>query len=106
MRMRQHSSAVRVTVTRLAVLTAIVAAALLTLALAVSTTAARQPTMYDGLPAWSRHGDLAYAHAQRRAEWIMVRDRNGASRRLLENPESFRCMHALDYSPDGRTPSN
>jgi WD40-like Beta Propeller Repeat len=79
------------------------AVALLTLGLPLSATAAQQPRMYDRLPTWSRTGDLAYAHAQRGAEWVMVRDRSGATRRLVENPEPFCCMDALKYSPDGRT---
>jgi Tol biopolymer transport system component len=79
------------------------AVGLLTLGLPLSATAAQQPRMYDRLPTWSRNGDLAYAHAQRGAEWVMVRDGSGATRRLVENPEPFCCMEALKYSPDGRT---
>jgi Tol biopolymer transport system component len=81
----------------------LLAAALLTLGLSRSATAAKQPSMYDRLPTWSRTGDLAYAHAQRGAEWVMVRDRSGVTRKLVENPEPFCCMDALEYSPDGRT---
>jgi hypothetical protein len=81
----------------------VLAVALFALGLPLSATAAQQPSMYDRLPTWSRNGELAYAHAQRGAEWVMVRDRSGVTRRLVENPEPFCCMDELRYSPDGRT---
>jgi Tol biopolymer transport system component len=83
----------------------ILAVSSLQLALAASTVAARQPTAHDGLPTWSRQGDLAYSHRRGiGVESIMVLDRTGVARRLLELSANDCCIQdALEYSPDGRT---
>jgi Tol biopolymer transport system component len=88
--------------THVAVLTGVLAAALLMFGLPLTTGSVQQSPMRDNHPTWSPRGEIAYAHAERLDEWVMIRSRNGATRRLAKSPDQC-CMDALAYSPDGRT---